>query len=126
MLLAIIGGCTSNPALCPHLPHLPHIHLASANDQPNGEKIATDADVSNVQSDVEDAVPLSAEEEARVAEEAKAAGEDQTVGDLLKGKKGSITSEPDRVSRGPRFQDAVLGRGDSPLSCPDRGSTPRS
>jgi transposase len=35
-------------------------------------------------------------------------------------------SEPDRVSRGPRLQDAVLGRGDPPLSCRDRGSTPRS
>src|SRR4051812_20937173 len=34
--------------------------------------------------------------------------------------------EPDRVSRGPRNQDAVLGRGDPPLSCRDRGSTPRS
>src|SRR5439155_21645443 len=34
------------------------------------------------------------------------------------------TVEPDRVSRGPRFQDAVLGRGDPPLSCRDRGSTP--
>src|SRR3954447_6281242 len=35
-------------------------------------------------------------------------------------------SEPDRVSRGPLSQDVVLGRGDPPLSCRDRGSTPRS
>ena len=34
--------------------------------------------------------------------------------------------EPDRVSRGPLSQDAVLGRGDPPLSCRDRGSIPRS
>jgi YD repeat-containing protein len=34
--------------------------------------------------------------------------------------------EPDRVSRGPSSQDVVLGRGDPPLSCRDRGSTPRS
>ena len=34
--------------------------------------------------------------------------------------------EPGRFRRRPRFQDAVLGRGDSPLSCRDRGSTPRS
>src|SRR5262245_31541145 len=34
--------------------------------------------------------------------------------------------EPDRVPRGPLFQDVVLGRGDPPLSCRDPGSTPRS
>ena len=34
--------------------------------------------------------------------------------------------EPGRFRRRSRLQDAVLGRGDSPQSCRDRGSTPRS
>jgi hypothetical protein len=45
---------------------------------------------------------------------------------ISRGTQDNLMSEPDRVSRGPRVQDAVLGRGDPPLSCRDRGSTPKS
>jgi hypothetical protein len=57
---------------CPHLPHLPNIHFALSTDEPAGTStISTDADVSDVTSDVEGVTPVSTAEEEKAQEAAR-------------------------------------------------------